>query len=178
MPSILTNRPVPEAPKHPQNIRLPPPCFTVGTVFFGRNALPKKLNHSLVSPQNTTPIQTIFVNMTCRKGYSSFQVHRPQKFFFLGRHAFKPRHRRILPIVLLDTSISGSMDSNTLVVARGLFLECLTIFLSALSDKIRFLPRPSLLWTCLFVMNFLFFPLTEDLGMFSCFDILSYPSPP
>ena len=35
VPSILTSLPVPAAEKHPHYIMLPPPCFTVGMVFFG-----------------------------------------------------------------------------------------------------------------------------------------------
>ena len=33
--SIRWSRPVPLAEKHPQSIRFPPPCFTVGMVFLG-----------------------------------------------------------------------------------------------------------------------------------------------
>ena len=40
MPSILWSAPVPPAAKHPHNIMLPPPCFTVGMVFFGLQAFP------------------------------------------------------------------------------------------------------------------------------------------
>ena len=35
LPSIRWSRPVPFAEKHPQSIRFPPPCFTVGMVFLG-----------------------------------------------------------------------------------------------------------------------------------------------
>ena len=35
LPSIRWSRPVPLAEKHPQSIRFPPPCFTVGMVFLG-----------------------------------------------------------------------------------------------------------------------------------------------
>ena len=35
LPSIRWSRPVPLAEKHPQSIRFPPPCFTVGKVFLG-----------------------------------------------------------------------------------------------------------------------------------------------
>ena len=35
LPSIRWSRPFPLAEKHPQSIRFPPPCFTVGMVFLG-----------------------------------------------------------------------------------------------------------------------------------------------
>ena len=35
LPLIRWSRPVPLAEKHPQSIRFPPPCFTVGMVFLG-----------------------------------------------------------------------------------------------------------------------------------------------
>ena len=35
LPSIRWSRPVHLAEKHPQSIRFPPPCFTVGMVFLG-----------------------------------------------------------------------------------------------------------------------------------------------
>ena len=35
LPSIRWSHPVPLAEKHPQSIRFPPPCFTVGMVFLG-----------------------------------------------------------------------------------------------------------------------------------------------
>ena len=35
LPSIQWSHPVPLAEKHPQSIRFPPPCFTVGMVFLG-----------------------------------------------------------------------------------------------------------------------------------------------
>ena len=35
LPSIRWSRPVLLAEKHPQSIRFPPPCFTVGMVFLG-----------------------------------------------------------------------------------------------------------------------------------------------
>ena len=35
LPSIQWSRPAPLAEKHPQSIRFPPPCFTVGIVFLG-----------------------------------------------------------------------------------------------------------------------------------------------
>ena len=34
-PSILTSAPVPDDEKHRHNMMLPPPCITVGMVFFG-----------------------------------------------------------------------------------------------------------------------------------------------
>jgi len=35
LPSIRCSRPVPFSEKHPQRMMFPPPCFTVGMVFFG-----------------------------------------------------------------------------------------------------------------------------------------------
>ncbi len=35
-----TRQPVPELEKQPHNMMLPPPCFTVGMVFWGLNASP------------------------------------------------------------------------------------------------------------------------------------------
>ena len=35
LPLIRRSHPVPLAEKHPQSIRFPPPCFTVGMVFLG-----------------------------------------------------------------------------------------------------------------------------------------------
>ena len=35
LPSIRWSHPVPLVKKHPQSIRFPPPCFTVGMVFLG-----------------------------------------------------------------------------------------------------------------------------------------------
>ena len=40
MPSILWSAPVPPASKHPHNMMLPPPCFTVGMVFCRLQASP------------------------------------------------------------------------------------------------------------------------------------------
>ena len=38
IPSILGSAPVPPAAKHPHNMMLPSPCFTVGMVFFSLQA--------------------------------------------------------------------------------------------------------------------------------------------
>ena len=40
LPSILWSAPVPPAAKHPYNMLLLPPCFTVGMVFFDLQATP------------------------------------------------------------------------------------------------------------------------------------------
>ena len=40
MPCTRTRLPVPEAAKQPHSMMLPPPCLTVGTMFFGLKASP------------------------------------------------------------------------------------------------------------------------------------------
>jgi hypothetical protein len=46
MPSILWTAPVPPAAKHPHSMMLPPPCVTVGIVFFGLQASPFSSKHN------------------------------------------------------------------------------------------------------------------------------------
>ena len=50
MSLIFTRSPVPLSEKQPQNIKLPPTCFTVGTVFLGMKAFfrPKKVHVPVV----------------------------------------------------------------------------------------------------------------------------------
>ena len=45
-PSILWSAPVPPAAKHPHNMMLPPPWFTVGMVIFGLQASPFSSKHN------------------------------------------------------------------------------------------------------------------------------------
>ena len=46
MPSILWSAPVPPAAKHPYNMMLPPPCFTVGILFFSLQHPPFSSKHN------------------------------------------------------------------------------------------------------------------------------------
>ena len=46
LPSILWSAPVPPAAKHPHNMMLPPPCHTVGMVFYGILASPFYFKHN------------------------------------------------------------------------------------------------------------------------------------
>ncbi len=66
VPSIMASRPGPEAAKQPQTITLPPPCLTVGMMFFLWNVVlvlhqmqqdtpSKKFNFCRISPQNICP---------------------------------------------------------------------------------------------------------------------------
>ncbi|MEQ2308084.1 hypothetical protein AMECASPLE_024585, partial [Ameca splendens] len=61
-PSTLNIFPVPAVEKHPPSMMLPPPCFAVGTVYWGRCAvvvLEGSTELCLVSSEQTTFFHTL-----------------------------------------------------------------------------------------------------------------------
>ena len=161
MPCTRTRLPVPEAAKQPHSIMLPPPCLTVGTVFFGLKAscflrqtyttsiCPK--SSSLISSDRSTDFQNSSLPFKCSRANLSLAVmcRSLSKGVLLGRWPWSPPRWRALTTAFLETSTPEEARSATIILAdvRGFLLTSLTIFLSRVLEILRLRPCPGLFLT-------------------------------
>ncbi len=94
-PSIATSRPVPAAEKHPHNMMLPPPCFTVGTVLDRWWAVPGFLHTYRLElrPKSSILVSSdqIIRQVFFSKLHEGFHVSCTEERLPSGHSAIKPR---------------------------------------------------------------------------------------
>ena len=151
---IFTRFLVPLPEKQPHSIMLPPPCLTVGNVFFGLKASPFFRQTYATS---LWPKSSIFISSDQRiddQNASSLSRWLWANFrrdlvwlglrsgVFRGRRPFSPALFNVLWRVCLEmlVPLSSRPFNISLVVIRGLIVAARTNILACLAETLGFLP--------------------------------------
>ncbi len=179
------SRPGPFAEKQPQSMMFPPPCFTVGMVFFGCNSaffllqtrqvefLPK--NYILVSSDHMTFSQSSSGSSKCslanfRRAWTCTGLSRGTR---LALQDLSPWRRSVLLMVAFVTLVPGLCRSFTRSprVVLGFLLTVLVIILTPRGEIMRGAPDRGRLSVVLYVFHFLIIAPTVDFFTPSCLPI-------
>ena len=119
LPSV--SRPVPLAEKHPQSIRFPPPCFTVGMVFLGLYSILVSSDHITFSQASSGSSRCSLANFrrACTCAFFSRGTLRAQQ-------DFNPSRCNVLLMVLFVTVVPTAFPIAPTVV--NFSPSCLLIF--------------------------------------------------
>ncbi len=179
------SRPGPFAEKQPQSMRFPPPCFTVGMVFFGCNSaffllqtrqvefLPK--SYILVSSDHMTFSQSSSGSSKCslanfRRAWTCTGLSRGTR---LALQDLSPWRRSVLLMVAFVSLVPALCRSFTRSprVVLGFLLTVLVIILTPRGEILRGAPDRGRLSVVLYVFHFLIIAPTVDFFTPSCLPI-------
>ncbi len=179
------SRPGPFAEKQPQSMMFPPPCFTVGMVFFGCNSaffllqtgqiefLPK--SSILVSSDHMTFSQSSSGSSKCslanfRRAWTCTGLSRGTR---LALQDLSPWRRSVLLMVAFVTLVPALYRSFTRSprVVLGFLLTVLVIILTPRREILRGAPDRGRLSVVLYVFHFLIIAPTVDFFTPSCLPI-------
>ncbi len=181
------SRPGPFAEKQPQSMMFPPPCFTVGMVFFGCNSASNGCNS--VSPPNTTSwvftkkfyfgfmtfSQSSSGSSKCslanfRRAWTCTGLSRGTR---LALQDLSPWRRSVLLMVAFVTLVPALCRSFTRspCVVLGFLLTVLVIILTPRGEILRGAPDRGRLSVVLYVFHFLIIAPTVDFFTPSCLPI-------
>ncbi len=179
------SRPGPFAEKQPQSMMFPPPCFTVGMVFFGCNSaffllqtrqvefLPK--SYILVSSDHMTFSQFSSGSSKCsltnfRRAWACTGLSRGT---CLALQDLSPWRRSVLLMVAFVTLVPALCRSFTRSprVVLGFLLTVLVIILTPRCEILRGAPDRGRLSVVLSVFHFLIIAPTVDFFTPSCLPI-------
>ncbi len=179
------SRPGPFAEKQPQSMMFPPPCFTVGMVFFGCNSaffllqtrqvefLPK--SSILVSSDHMTFSQSSSGSSKCslanfRWAWTCTGLSRGTR---LALQDLSPWRRSVLLMVAFVTLVPALCRSFTRSprVVLGFLLTVLVIILTPRGEILRGAPDRGRLSVVLYVFHFLIITPTVDFFTPSCLPI-------
>ncbi len=177
--------PGPFAEQQPQSMMFPPPCFTVGMVFFGCNSaffllqtwqvefLPK--SYILVSSDHMTFSQSSSGSYKCslanfRGAWTCTGLSRGTR---LALQDLSPWRRSVLLMVAFVTLVSALCRSFTRspCVVLGFLLTVLVIILTPRGEILRGAPDRGRLSVVLYVFHFLIIAPTVDFFTPSCLPI-------
>ncbi len=179
------SRPGPFAEKQPQSMMFPPPCFTVGMVFFGCNSaffllqtrqvefLPK--SSILVSSDHMTFSQSSSGSSKCslanfKWAWTCTGLSRGTR---LALQDLSPWRRSVLLMVAFVTLVPALCRSFTRSprVVLGFLLTVLVIILTPRGEILRGAPDRGRLSVVLYVFHFLIIAPTVDFFTPSCLPI-------
>ncbi len=183
------SRPGPFAEKQPQSMMFPPPCFTVGMVFFGCNSaffllqtrqveiLPK--SSILVSSDHMTFSQSSSESSKCslanfRRAWTCTGLSRGTR---LARQDLSPWRRSVLLMVVFVTLVPALCRLFTRCVVHtegvvlGFLLTVLVIILTPRGEILCGAPDRGRLSVVLYVFHFLIIAPTVDFFTPSCLPI-------
>ena len=174
-----------------QSIPEPPPCFTVGRVFYSVYASffllqtyrwstgPK--SSSFVSSLHRTESQNLFglfilFFANWRRLFLCFWVSSGVR---LGVQAWSPSAFSMRLTVETETSVPAATKSccRCFAVSQGFLTTCLLRTLVAATDSFLFLPHPGSVGTVPLILKLRTMLPTVFLGTFSAFAIFLYPFP-
>ncbi len=179
------SRPGPFAEKQPQSMMFPPPCFTVGMVFFGCNSgffllqtrqvefLPK--SYILVSSDHMTFSQSSSGSSKCslanfRRAWTCTGLSRGTR---LALQDLSPWRRSVLLMVAFVTLVPAlcRLFTRSPRVVLGFLLTVLVIILTPRGEILRGAPDRGRLSVVLYVFHFLIIAPTVDFFTPSCLPI-------
>ncbi len=176
------SRPGPFAEKQPQSMMFPPPCFTLGMVFFGCNSaffllqtrqvefLPK--SYILVASDHMIlPILFWIIQMLSSKLQTGLDMYWLKQGDTSGTAGLSPWRRSVLLMVALCTLVPALCRSFTRSprVVLGFLLTVLVIILTPRGEILRGAPDRGRLSVVLYVFHFLIIAPTVDFFTPSCY---------